>query len=733
MKYTFYLIDGSRSREVHPIWKDDLALEYAYESRQMFMRAGLSGQLTFVAGDYDFIMATNFENKITLRIMVAWNEGDTAVQYWQGMFHLTDCTIHTDDKKIVVKPQIEDRYNKILAGLEKEYDLIKLTPAIQPVQMHRRPMLQIYSLGDSIVSCFLSSMSWEQEANVCDDGNELIEDYHFAQISGNVEITLSGTGMPSELGGTWIGSWYYGGQEGEWDAFSNGDSTYKMKYFQEKVIDTQTQNITYRHGIRIYASSDQSTILYEFMDSRVNSGWPAMPLSFTLVSKRTGYNDLSASAIDTSIFGRWCVASENEYEIPADDIVTYNRNYRYCTPCTLTNIVRMTYNYSSTPTEYGLRTDGTTYYAKPNAELGVYNFLPISRSTWGGASLWYTQRAETEAIENAFTIEHELRDAFTLEASINALLAEIDPSISFDASSTYSQFLYGTISMAYMSSLDGRLLLTPKSNILVAEYTQPARKAPIRLSEIFNMLRDSLGCYWFIDDSNRLRIEHLYWFKNGGSYSQSPSVGINLTTMINPRNGKPWSYETGTYQYDKIQMPARYEFAWMDDTTEVFKGDAIDIVSTYVQEDNIEDISIAKFNPDVDYMMLNPNNVSEDGFALLCAHISGGVYTIPIYNLIVHSTRTIIQNPSMAIYNLERQYLIWDMPSWYIKIYGSATTSKGIQRMKQQQVSIPLGFSDPDMKQLVTTSLGNGQIKKMTIQLTTRMAKTDLVYDTTQQ
>jgi hypothetical protein len=203
--------------------------------------------------------------------------------------------------------------------------------------------------------------------------------------------------------------------------------------------------------------------------------------------------------------------------------------------------------------------------------------------------------------------------------------------------------------------------------------------------------------------------------------------------MINPRNGKPWSYETGTYQYDKIQMPARYEFAWMDETTEVFKGDPIDIVSTYVQEDNIEEINISKFNPDVDYMMLNPNNVSEDGFALLCARLSGGVYTIPIYNLIAHYTRTIIQNPAMAIYNLERQYLIWDMPSWYIKIYGSATTSKGIQRMKQQQVNIPLGFSDPDMKQLVTTSIGNGQIKKMTIQLTTRMAKTDLQYDTTQQ
>ena len=35
----------------------------------------------------------------------------------------------------------------------------------------------------------------------------------------------------------------------------------------------------------------------------------------------------------------------------------------------------------------------------------------------------------------------------------------------------------------------GRLVMTPKSNILVAEYTQPARKAPITLGEVLEMLR----------------------------------------------------------------------------------------------------------------------------------------------------------------------------------------------------------------------------------------------------
>ena len=70
------------------------------------------------------------------------------------------------------------------------------------------------------------------------------------------------------------------------------------------------------------------------------------------------------------------------------------------------------------------------------------------------------------------------------------------------------------------------------------------------------------------------------------------------------------------------------------------------------------------------------------------------------------------------------------MPAWDIKIDGSATTAKGIQRMKKQQVSIPLDGPDPDMGKLVKTTIGDGEVEKMMIRLTSRMAKTTLRYDT---
>jgi hypothetical protein len=56
--------------------------------------------------------------------------------------------------------------------------------------------------------------------------------------------------------------------------------------------------------------------------------------------------------------------------------------------------------------------------------------------------------------------------------------------------------------------------------------------------------------------------------------------------------------------------------------------------------------------------------------------------------------------------------------------------SRGIQRGKKQTVQIPLGDTIPDMMKLVRTGLGDGQIEKMSINLSSRVAKTTLKYDT---
>ena len=716
-KYRFILYDGQNNRLCHPVYKQDLALEWAFESQQYFRRANLSGQLVFVGADFDWIMSKDFEQKIYVYLSVDWNDSGTWQNYWTGSFHQTDCTINYDDKKITVKPNVEDRYTKILAGMEKEYDLIKLTPAVQPVNMTRRPMLQIYSAGEEVVSCFLSSMAWEQECESVTDDNKLIDDYHFGQIGEYAEFAFG----DNYFIGTVLS---HGLDTGEWNDFGN-NGTYQMNYFKQYI--TSAQDVVFRNGIRVYLNGTQTLIWEYYQDS--TTGWQLIPSEFTLSAKRTGYSDQTTTQTVSKIYGRWCVAANltDCYPIAQDDIVTYNRNYKYCKPYSGDNIVTMNYEMSTTPTQWGINNAGKYYKEPTNDTPYAKKYFPISRSTWGNASLWYIQTDTTRTAEEALRVPTVLRDAFTIEAVIKALLNQIDSGLRFDGTSTYSQFLFGSNPLL---NNWGRLVISPKSNVLVAEYTQPSQKAPITLAEVLKMLRDACGCYWFIDSSNRLRIEHISYFKNGGSYSGVPSVGIDLTTLYNSRNGKTWDFGTNEVTFEKLDMAQRYEYSWMDDTTEAFKGYPIEIISTYVEQDKIEEITVAGFNPDIDYMMLNPSMVSEDGFALMCCQVSGGQYNVPISYVV--DILNICQNYQLTMMMLQAYFLRSDLSAWHVKINQNTTIAWGIQRKKEQKVNIPLGEAEPELQKLVKTGIGNGEVKSLSINLSSRMAQATLMYNTTE-
>ena len=246
------------------------------------------------------------------------------------------------------------------------------------------------------------------------------------------------------------------------------------------------------------------------------------------------------------------------------------------------------------------------------------------------------------------------------------------------------------------------------------------------------MLAKVYGCYWYIDTSNRLVIEHVQWFKNGGTYeSGGAGVGVDLTRLQNARNGKAWAFLTTEYQFTKEDMPARYEYSWMDDVTLPFKGNPINVVSTFVQEGKVEDLTIANFTSDVDYMLLAPDQCSKDGFALLQARDNGeNVWALPFVGMSLGVYTYYMQNYYLAMIYLQSVCLTYDMPSWEIEVDGLPATAAGIQRKKKQKVTIPFGNTNPNTMQLVRTNMGDGQYDKISINLSSRMAKVTLKYDT---
>ena len=608
--YKFELTANGTTQRAFPVYKDDLAKDFEKESNQEFFRAKLSGKLMFQSDDYTFIVSQAFDTQFVLEIFISYNAGQSWTSYWRGTFWKTDCEFDGDAQTVIVQPTVWDQYNDVLAGLDKEYNLIELAPEIVPVKADKRPMIQVYVPGQSVVGCFLSGMWWEQEAEPETDETKLVNDFKFAlnkvlttgEISGSMSPQL-----PALFSKSFLGDSRFNPREMGTNEFTG--SEYKLVY-------------AYYGGS---SGSQYSWTIVRISDNvslwryAVNNQYPpALPHNVTLtpVANSGATGNVTLYVHDMPVYSRYVldtptISGLQTYPIPADDIVENNRNYTRVIGYYFPDTIYFSTSLTSTPNQWGLYQPGQ-YYQPPYLYWSPELF-PVARNAWGRVSIWFTFYAFDWIVEESGRQPFTIRHAYPLASVISVLLAKIAPGITHDATTDYSQFLYGT----NLIGITQTLLITPKSNLVTAGYDQPAQKAPITLKNVTDMLRDCFRCYWFIDDHNRFRVEHIQYFRNGGSYSGSPVVGIDLTTQKVPRNGKEWAFARNQYKFDKPEMAARYQFGWMDDVTQLFEGFPIDIISKYVNPDNIEQIDVSKFTSDIDYILLNPGEISKDGFVLL--------------------------------------------------------------------------------------------------------------------
>lgn len=609
------------SSVAYPLYRDDLTMNFEKQSGQEFFRRKLSGTLTFVGPDYAYIMAQDFDHEFKVEIFISHNGGKVWSSYWKGEFWKTDCSFNEDSKTIVVTPTINDDYVAVLAGLEKEFDLITLAPEIVTVKGDKRPALQFFSIyggNPPTIGCYLSGMWWEQECQTPESytdlqnmGFNICGDYVIAKIT----QTIGDPTLPAALfGGNPQPNWSAG-----WECSAGG---YKFicegiggGVYGYRIVEVATDTTLW---ITTYGSASP---LYETLHLIPYPGGPA-----------TGEIDVY---IDTAqIWGRIVcdVDAPGAVEIGPDDIVMNNRNYRYAIPTTIdfVGVVVLSSEFSETPTEWGLRQPGQ-YYKQPESATPALMF-PLTRKQWGAVSMWVDASQIPASVDADYRGQFTLRDAFPIAAVISALLGQIAPGITHEATTDYSRFLYGETDP--LTSEPHNLFISPKSNLVYADYDQPAQKAPIRIVDVLNMLRDCYRCYWFIDDQKRFRIEHIEFFRRGGTYSEipGPAIGVDLTQEIVTRNGKPWATAQNAYKFEKPDMAAWYQFGWMDDVTKKFNGSPIKILSKYVNPDKIEEITVSNFTSDVDYMLLNPAAVSKDGFALFDGRYNEGK-TIQVFDL----------------------------------------------------------------------------------------------------
>lgn len=717
--YKFQLSAGNDTRQAFPVYKDDLAIEYALEQNQEFYRGKLSGKLTFQKDDYLFIRSKAFDTQFDVVIFISYDGGQTWAVYWSGQFWKTDCQFNEDDQTAIVTPSVNDRYNAVLAGIDKEYNLIDLAPVIQPVKLDKRPMIQVYVPGQTVIGCFLSGMWWEQECDAVTDESALEDKYHFSLNKKQRLLDITQTGGPA------LPDFAMGSPDGYGEQyFDITKGGYRFRAYYDDVTEPEDRYwaceiVRVSDNIRMWFYKTYATL-------------PNVPYSVTLTAvegtEATGTVELYVH--DIAVYARYVVdvkqaSGLTTFPIPDDDIVENNRNYHYVISYNFPNTIFFNDVLSTTPTQWGIYQPGQYYVMFRNIYSGVNESFPVARSAWGRISIWFAFDALDWKIEQSWRKEYTLKDAFPIWSVISVLLAKIAPGITHDGTTDYSQFLYD---INPITGFDQRLFITPKSNLISAGYDQPAQKAPITLKRVTDMLRDCFRCYWFIDEQNRFRIEHISYFMRGGTYTGQPVVGIDLTQQIVTRNGKPWAYARNQYEFDKPEMASRYQFGWMDDVTQLFDGYPIDIISKYVNPDNIEQIDVSQFTSDVDYILLNPGEISKDGFVLLAAKLTDGEYKLPYVNFEINFSPHVLQNAWVAFMSLQTYYM-FDMPARNVQINGVTQIVQGIKKLKTQTIKFPV-LTEPDMFNLVKTGLGNGTIQKMSVNLSSRNANTTLKYDT---
>lgn len=721
--YKFELTAGSTTQQAYPIYGNDLSKSYEKESGQEFFRAKLSGKLTFQSEDYAFIVGQAFDTQFVLEIFISTNAGISWASYWRGTFWKTDCEFDGDAETVVVQPTVWDQYNDIIAGLDKEYNLIELAPAISQVKADKRPAIQVYVPNQSVIGCFLSGMWWEQECEPVSDtemidigggaqGRKLEYYYHFAINKGFTNIRISGTMSPQLP-----------------EMVSGVVSERSGKYFDFSV-----------DGIHYYRITGTNFDTIGIYDESTGAGWHNERVNRDLAANYTvnvypisgtpATGDIALEIETIDVYARYlcdvdAIGQDSTYPIPNDDFVDDNRNYRRVIGYQFPNTIFFSNLHVETPTQWGLYQPGE-YYQKPYS-ITDQEFFPVARNGWGFVSVWFSPFAFDWIVEESARQPFTIRYAYPLWSVLQVLLDKVAPNITFRANYNFSQFFYPYENNP-ITGLDFRLFITPKSNIVTAGYDQPAQKAPITLRDVFDMLRDCFRCYWFVDELNNLHIEHILYFRNGGSYTNTPIVGIDLTQQKVSRNGKPWAFAKDQYKFDKPEMAARYQFGWADDVTQLFEGYPIDILSKYVNPDNIEQINVTKFSSDIDYILLNPSAISKDGFVLLGAISENGGYALPYVNYIIGTNDHWLQNAYMA-FCLLQVYYFYDMPAPNFEINGEQFTAQGVKKLKNQTISFPV-LTDPDLVELVKTNLGNGMIQKLSINLSSRNANATLKYDT---
>lgn len=780
--------------EVKPHYKS-LKKQYKKESNQMFFRETLDGKINLFGDGYEYIKECSINDKLifdiyqngNLYLSATFNKTDCKFDHFKKSVELK---LTANDAYTDVLNKYENTYD--LVKLAPANTWLTLTKrCIVQIYTRGEKVISSYAGGtywETDVDAVDSETELRNKYHFAKGPS-----YREVSLSG-FNYSINASYMCTAGSDTWNSICYWSNALGSYKseccikfalAFSAGSwiqasdiggNAYNARLLSNESTDGVYSAVTQNAGIAKYDTykiqiwtghNGTGQKLYE------SNLWYANDCNFVLAQNSgfypmTGINpgspgknptpstfNLGNYVIDYDVWARMLCDIDAlsdgtaTYDLPYDDFAVSRANYKRCIGLTGFDssdsviILKQSNDTSTEPTSFGMNDYGQ-YFKSPWVGYTEWSVYPLARSTWGNTSLWVIFKTSATSSLNSYEMwckkaykEYTLKDCYSIGDAIKALVKKIDSSIKHEPTAEYSKFLYDTSSYVGSSYYlrHCQLYITQKTNILKGEYDQAAQKAEITLKDILDMLRDCFRCYWYIDSENRLIIEHVTYFLNGYTYN-SPVVGLDLTALNDKFNRKNMQYCQHEIEYDKSDLPSRYEFSWADDSTDAMSNLDVDINDEYISKDNTEDVTPNSFSTDIDYMLFLPSEFSDDGFALLAADTNHKVpiasgWTMKDNKQSVTNVVVTPQNWLLSWNNLINHY-IYDMPGSmleYTNLLNNSIYVQDIRKSMSHDVEIQGTDKDPDVTKVVTTSFGNGCIEAMTSNIDTRLVTLTLIYE----
>lgn len=706
MRYKFYIntypIEG-QDIELGNLHTDSHSRVRSRENDQAFLRAKISNGLILSSGSgYHIVNDGSYEDEWIIKIYEV-HEDSSETEYFFGTFTKSDCNIDKDTQRIIAELTPLDKYSKLLKQFQREYKLIDLGLTPVAVEFKERSLIQVWVLGSNEIFHLNTAAGWNgvYGERIAVISLPIYEEYRFSNI---VKLAYAPGQSTPDFPYNVFGDYTY---QASTPAFPNGRYVHSSgaEIFKAPVPGPPVYWL--RIGGNIICSGES------LRDLRDNEGVLRVQLQTIDYAARILTNADSFNGIDA-------------FNITEGDVYASGSGFSKVIPYDLVGF-SMSDVHQSIDAGYGRVRSNAVYYSgqyftKPD---GVD--YPAFRKKWGVVSLWFTwDESQKQQIED-ISETRRVNDAYTITDVIDRLVDTIT-----EGDIGHSATLSGGGQLLYDNSdpITGEnsvtLLVVPKSNILVKNYSSPATASTIRFSQVVEMLKAMRAAKWFIANNNNVIFEHNRFFEQGGTYSDEGVVSVDISTEKEVHTQLPWDFYSNKFSYKKSSIPQRIVLKAMDQERPEFGKSPLVIQSSYAEADVEKEYPTSVFSYDLDYAITNPGAFSDTGFFLLATRRnSNGVLAVVEGEM---SNGAVAQNHLLSRNYVLRNYYLDAAPARTMSIDGEIILARSLARNMDQKIKIGY-IPDADYNKLISAKSGKGKVDTVSEKMTTGETSITLLYE----